>query len=159
MEFSEFLPAASFALATLSGSALRFDAPAFIHSLPGTVMKILPTLVLVLTAAATCAAGAETSFSSQADQERRDRNREEALEHYRAANGTADDRAAPRETLRERTHDTAETVRAKTHRTAQSVRHFTHRQAEKARDFSDRQNARYGMDTKPNTAPEDGVHR
>ena len=48
-------------------------------------MKFLPKIVLVLTAAASCAAGAATPLSPQADQERRDRNREEALAAYHAS--------------------------------------------------------------------------
>ncbi len=122
-------------------------------------MKFLPTLVLVVTAAASAAAGAETVISSQAAQERRDRNFDEALTRYRAEHGTTNQAMTGHETARERTHDAADTVRDKTHRAAQSVRGFTHRQAEKARDFGDRQNARYGTNTKPNTDPEDGVHR
>jgi hypothetical protein len=122
-------------------------------------MKFLPTLVLVVTAAASVAAGAETVISSEAAQERRDRNVDEALTRYRATHDSSDQAMAGHKTARERTHEAADTVRDKTHRAAQSVRGFTHRQAEKARDFSARQNARYGADTKPNTAPEDGVHK
>ena len=115
-------------------------------------MKFLPAFVLVVTAAASVAAGAETVISNQAAQERRDRNVDEALTRYRAVHGTPDGTAMasePRE----------DSVRDKTHRAAQSVRGFTHRQAEKARDFGARQNAKYGTDTKPNTDPVDGVHK
>lgn len=117
--------------------------------------KILPTFVLALTAATSGVALAETNYSTQANQERRDRNREEALASYRAANGTTDARGNKRDsTAREKTHAAAETVRDKTHRSAQAVRGFTHRQAEKARKFSDRQNARFGTNTKPDPNPE-----
>ena len=51
-------------------------------------MKTSPKLVLALLAAVSCAAGADT-YSSQADQARRERNREEALASYRAGNTTA----------------------------------------------------------------------
>jgi hypothetical protein len=123
-----------------------------------TVMKFLPTLVLALTAAACAAAGAETVISTQAAQERRDRNVDEALARYRATHGSGDDHTASgRETTRERAHEAADTVRGKTHRAAKSVRGFTHRQAEKARDFGDRQNAKFGTDGKP--ATEDGVRK
>ena len=47
-------------------------------------MKNSAKLVLAALALASCAAGAETVYSGQADQERRDRNREEALANYRA---------------------------------------------------------------------------
>jgi hypothetical protein len=123
-------------------------------------MKFLPTLVLVVTAAASAAAVADTVLSPQAAQERRDRNFDDALARYRATHDNVGDQAmAGHPTARERTHEAADTVRGKTHRAAQSVRHFTHRQAEKARDFGDRQNARYGTTTKPTTEPEDGVHK
>jgi len=107
-------------------------------------MKFLPTFVLVVTAA----------------QERRERNVDEALTRYRATHGTPDSQTmSGPETTRERVHGAADTVRDETHRAAKSVRGFTHRQAEKARDFGDRQNARYGTNTKPNTDPQDGVHK
>jgi hypothetical protein len=103
-------------------------------------MKFLPQLVLVLTAVASGAAGAQAAMSDQADQDRRARNREEALANYHA---NAD-------------RSSGDTVRERTHKTAQSVRGFTHRQAQKARNFSDRQNRRYGTNTKPNPHPEGG---
>ncbi|MEP6738824.1 MAG: hypothetical protein ABJA61_00510 [Caldimonas sp.] len=105
-------------------------------------MKLLPGIVFAFATVASCGA-----FADQvSDQERRDRNREEALVKYRELQGHEADRASTgHETMRERTHETA-----------QSVRGFTHRQAEKARRFSDRQNQRYGTHTKPNMNPEGG---
>ena len=67
-------------------------------------MKTLPKLVLALLETASCAAGADT-YSSQADQARRDRNREEALANYRAGNTTA----------REEAHDVAQSARRASH--------------------------------------------
>ena len=159
MQCGQFLPGRKGAVATLCGQAHRLYEPAFIYSLPETVMKLLPTLVLVVIAAASAAAGAETVLSVQAAQERRERNVDDALVRYRATHGTSEEAVTGKETARERTHEAAETVRGKTHRAAQTVRGFTHRQAEKARDFGDRQNARYGTNTKPTTEPEDGVHK
>ncbi len=113
-------------------------------------MKLLPTLVLAFTAAASFAAGAANYGS---DQERRDQNREEALSKWRATHGgeSSMHNGSPRRTsLGERTRET-------THRSAQGVRHFTHRQAEKARNFGDRQNRKYGKKTREtNTSPEGG---
>ncbi len=113
-------------------------------------MKLLPTLVLALTAAASCAVSAATYGS---DQERRDQNREEALTKWRADHGDLASRssaAAPRESLRERT-------REKTHKAAQGTRHFTHRQAEKVRNFGDRQDRKFDKRrNKINTSPEGG---
>ena len=118
-------------------------------------MNILPKLALTLVALASGAAGAATVYSSQADQERRDRNREEALAAYHASPGSMDERTTDSDhrTLREKTHHAAQETRAKTHKTAQTVRGFTHRQAEKVRDFTDRENAKYGASEK-NTAGE-----
>lgn len=117
-------------------------------------MKILPKLALTLVALASGIAGAAT-LSSQTDQERRDRNREEALAAYHSSPQYDADRSVDRDnrTLREKSHHAAQTVRAKTHTSAQKVRGFTHRQAEKVRDFTDKENAKYGASPK-NTAGE-----
>ena len=115
-------------------------------------MKFLPVLVLAVTAAASAAAGADTVISTQAAQERRDQNVDQALARYRATHGTAEGQAMagePRD----------ENARQKTHHAAQSVRGFTHRQAEKVRDFGARENARYGTHVKPTAEHEDGVHK
>ncbi|MEO7056685.1 MAG: hypothetical protein ABI281_08415 [Caldimonas sp.] len=113
-------------------------------------MKLLPTLVLALTATASFAAGAAT-YSS--DQERRDQNREEALTKWRSTHGgeaTMHNGSPYHASMADRARET-------THRSAQGVRHFTHRQAEKARNFGDRQNRKYGKRTgETNTSPEGG---
>jgi hypothetical protein len=117
-------------------------------------MKFLPVLVLAVTAVASAAAGAETVITSQAAQERRDRNVDEALARYRATHGTADNQSmAGHSTMN------GDSAREKGHHAAQSVRKFTHREAEKVRHFGARQNARYGTTAKPRTEPEDGVHK
>ena len=85
-------------------------------------MKTSPKLVLALLAAVSCAAGADT-YSSQADQARRDRNREEALAHYRAGNTTA----------REEAHDVAQSARHAGHEVAESSRHVAHKAANEGR--------------------------
>jgi len=85
-------------------------------------MKTLPKLVLALLATASCAAGADT-YSSQADQARRDRNREEALAQYRAGNTTA----------REDAHDVARSARHGGHEGAESTRHVSHEVANEGR--------------------------
>ena len=107
-------------------------------------MKTLPKLALALLATASCAAGADT-YSSQADQARRDRNREEALAHYRAGNTTA----------RQETHEVAQSARQAGHKVAEESRHVGHEVAEgsrqaghkvavKARDTTARVDAKYG---------------
>lgn len=113
-------------------------------------MKLLPMLVLAITAAASCAAGAATYGS---DQERRDQNREEALSKWRATHGgesSTTNGSPDGASLGERTREA-------THRSAQGVRNFTHRQADKARNFGDRQNRKYSKKTGvTNTSPEGG---
>ena len=85
-------------------------------------MKTLPKLVLALLATASCAAGADT-YSSQADQARRDRNREEALANYRAGNTTA----------RAEAHDVAQSARRAGHEVAETSRHVGHEVANEGR--------------------------
>jgi hypothetical protein len=85
-------------------------------------MKTSPKLVLALLAVVSCAAGAET-YSSQADQARRDRNREEALAHYRAGNTTASQEA----------HSVAQSARHAGHKVAEESRHLGHQVAEGSR--------------------------
>jgi len=85
-------------------------------------MKTSPKLVLALLAAVSCAAGAET-YSSQADQARRERNREEALANYRAGHTTARDDA----------HDVAQSTRHGDHNVAESTRHVSHEVANEGR--------------------------
>ncbi|MEO6361998.1 MAG: hypothetical protein ABIO71_02105 [Caldimonas sp.] len=121
-------------------------------------MKLLPALLLAVTAAASGAAGAATYGS---DQERRDQNREQALSNWRADHASLASTPArdstDRTTLRDGAKSGARTVREKTHRGAESVRRFGHRQAEKARNFSDRQDRRFGKRHAPiNTSPEGG---
>jgi hypothetical protein len=85
-------------------------------------MKTSPKLVLALLAVASCAAGAET-YSSQADQARRERNREEALANYRAGHTTA----------REAAHDVARSTRHGAHEVAETTRHVSHDVADEGR--------------------------
>lgn len=124
-------------------------------------MKLLPKLILALTAVASCAvAGAQSVGTGQADSARRDRNREEALSNYRGGRPAATDSTSSgrdsdmRPSARERTHRVADSTRRGTHRAASSVRRVTHkaadsvrslghRAAQKSRDVTDRTNARF----------------
>jgi hypothetical protein len=80
-------------------------------------MKTTAKLLLALTTATLCVTAGAEPFD-QADQARRDRNREEAIAHH------------DKETLRERTHVAAE-----------ATRNFTHRQVEKLRRFGAKHHA------------------
>jgi Ni/Co efflux regulator RcnB len=114
-------------------------------------MKFLPKIVLVLTAAASCAAGAASVLSPQADQERRDRNREEALAAYHASpasRGYSDDTTyRDDDSVTSKAKHAGHTVKMKTEQTTRPVRNFTHRQLNKMRAFSERQDERYGKPT------------
>jgi hypothetical protein len=130
-------------------------------------MKNMPKIVLALTAFAAIGASAQTVYSGQADQERRERNREEALANYRA-NTTA---TAPMTTeerkhrVREKTHEAAQATRHGAHEVADSTRRVAHKSANavrraghktavKARDITDRTNAKFGTSPKGNANPE-----
>ena len=134
-------------------------------------MKAMHKIVLALTAFAAVGASAQTVYSGQSDQERRDRNREEALGHYRSGASTSTSSTAPmstaerKERVREKTHEAAEstrrgahevadTTRRVTHKSANAVRRAGHKTAVKARDITDRTNAKFGTAPKGNANPE-----
>ncbi|MGZ8259626.1 MAG: hypothetical protein ACXWUL_03635 [Caldimonas sp.] len=104
-------------------------------------MKILPKIALALSAFAVVGASAQTVHSGQADQDRRDRNREEALAKHRTGGATA---AEDRSTVREKGHRAAQATRGVAHKTADAVRRAGHATAEKAREITDRTNAKFG---------------
>ena len=85
-------------------------------------MKTSPKLVFAVLAAVSCAAGAEI-YSSESDSARRERNREEALAHYRAGNTTA----------REEAHDVAQSARHGAHKVAEGTREVGHEVANEGR--------------------------
>ena len=129
-------------------------------------MKNTHKIVLALSALAAFGASAQTVYSGQADQDRRERNREEALSHYRgAATSPASTRDERRETAREKTHEVAQSTRQGAHHVAESTRRVTHKSADavrrvghktaaKARDITDRTNAKFGTSPKVNANPE-----
>jgi hypothetical protein len=106
-------------------------------------MKQLPRLILACAAFATCAvAGAQsTNYDAAADQERRTRNREEALAKYHAMQDRRTDNTARTDSRGGAAGGPTLGDRART--AGKSVRNFTHRQAEKARDFSERQDRKW----------------
>ena len=107
-------------------------------------MKTSPKLLLALLAAVSCAAGADT-YSSQADQARRERNREEALASYRAGNTTARQEAHEvAQSARHAGHEVAESSRNVAHKTANEGRRVGHKVAVKARDTTAKADAKFG---------------
>ena len=97
-------------------------------------MKSISKFVLVLAAAGSCAVAVAQSDS--ADQDRRMRNRDEAIANW--------ERTQPRDSMA--SHNDMQphkTMNERGHEAAQKTRAFTHRQAEKMRRFGERQNARH----------------
>jgi hypothetical protein len=96
-------------------------------------MKLPSQIVLAIVAAASCAAAGAQTYSS--DQERRLRNREEAIARHERMG----DRTADRSSVRAESRDAAQTVKEKTRHAAQKTKSFTHRTLEKVRNFGERQ--------------------
>jgi hypothetical protein len=129
-------------------------------------MKTSSRLAVVVLAFASCAVGAQTVYSGQADQERRERNREEALAHYRTdtssssmntndrKEGMRDKTHEVAQKTRHETHQVADATRRVTHKSANAVRHAGHQTAVKARDITARTDAKFGTSPKGNANPE-----
>lgn len=121
-------------------------------------MNNVRKLVLVLTTVAAASVGAQTIYSGSADQERRERNREEALSHYRTGSTTRSTATEERsESMREKTHEAASSVRRGSHRVAESTRRVAHKTAAKARDITDRTNAKFPAQANKSVNP-DGIN-
>ncbi len=101
-------------------------------------MKTASRLVLAIVTLGSCALAGAQPFS-QSDQERRDRNREEAIAHHEHMNTSSEHMSGAREEM----HEGASNVRAKTHHAADKTRSFTHRQLDKVRNFGERQQRKY----------------
>ena len=91
-------------------------------------MKSIVRFALAAGALAACAVASAQPFDT-ADQQRRDRNREEAMARRGDTSNV---------TYRSDDNDRT-TLREKTHHAADSTRSFTHRQAQKMRNFGERQ--------------------
>ncbi|NUZ05870.1 hypothetical protein [Piscinibacter koreensis] len=115
-------------------------------------MNVASKIVLALVAAAACSVAAAQTYSSDAD--RRAANREQALERWRAQQGTTQDSRSDRRYDNDRRGKPSamQSVRNTTHKAAQSTRNFTHRQLQKSRAFKARQ------DRRGNPGPTPSVH-
>jgi hypothetical protein len=131
-------------------------------------MKTMPRIALALSAFAAVGAGAQTFYSGQADQDRRERNREEALAAYHNGSSTTTDRYG-HTTAREETHkaanatrhgahEVAEETREVTHKSANAVRRAGHKTAEEARHVSDKANAKVGPPMNAGKANPEGIN-
>ena len=99
-------------------------------------MKTSPKLVLALLAAVSCAAGAET-YSSQADQARRERNREEVMaKHGLNTSGTYRSETTYRS-------DEHKTLKGETKKAVDATKSFGHRTADKLREIGAKTNAKF----------------
>ena len=87
--------------------------------------------VLALVTCGSCALAVAQPYGPS-DQERRERNREEAMARHERMS-----------TAHEEMHEGASTVRSKTHHAATKTRSFSHRQLEKVRTFGERQQRKY----------------
>jgi hypothetical protein len=131
-------------------------------------MKLLP----IVLAFAAVGASAQTYYTGQADQERRDRNREEALADYRAGHMNATTttysthrHATVREeshkaanATREAGHEVAEGAREVGHETANVARKAGHRTAEAARHTTDKVEAKVGPNKNAGKANPEGIN-
>lgn len=127
-------------------------------------MKLLP----IVLAFAAVGASAQTYYTGQTDQERRDRNREEALESYRAGHMSAT-YTTPRHTVRGETHkaanetreaghEVAEGAREVGHETADAARKAGHRTAEAARHTTDKVERKVGPNMNAGKANPEGIN-
>ncbi|HEY2560110.1 MAG TPA: hypothetical protein VGI48_10420 [Caldimonas sp.] len=135
---------------------------------------MMPRIALALSAFAVVGASAQTYYSGQADNERRERNREEALADYQAGHTSA--RATMRHDAHEvaeatrhgghevardtrhGAHEVAEETREVTHKSANAVRHAGHKTAEEARHVSNKANAKFGQPVSAGKANPDGIN-
>ena len=127
-------------------------------------MKLLP----IVLAFAAVGASAQTYYTGQADQERRDRNREEALESYRAGHTSAyttpqrhtvrGETHKAAEATREAGHEVAEGAREVGHETANVARKAGHRTAEAARHTTEKVEAKVGPAKNAGKANPEGIN-
>ena len=118
-------------------------------------MNIVSKLVIALAAASTGGLAIASDLSS--DQQRRERNREEAIANWQrqqAGQDTMADRHDRYATERHEAHPSSHrSVQEDTKVASQKTRSFTHRQLEKVRDFSARQEARLPGPANPAQEP------
>ena len=124
-------------------------------------MKVFSRIVLAIVAAGSCAA-ASAQLSDAADQERRTRNREEAIANFERMQQRGDMQRA--DTRRDRTYDDKRryddkpTVGQRIDRGTQSTKNFTHRTLNKMRNFGERQNAKLPRPSPGTPEPDKAPH-
>ena len=123
-------------------------------------MKVFSRIVLAIVAAGSCAA-ASAQLSDAADQERRARNREEALANYERMQQRGDMQRT--DVRRDRTYDDKrghddKTVGQRIDHGAKATKNFTHRTLNKMRDFGERQNAKHPRPSPGTPEPDKAPH-
>ena len=124
-------------------------------------MKVFSRIVLAIVAAGSCAA-AGAQMSDAADQERRARNREEAIANHERMQQRGDMQRT--DVRRDRTYDDKRryddkpTVGQRIDQGTQSTKNFTHRTLNKMRNFSDRQNRKHPAPVPGTPEPDKAPH-
>ena len=124
-------------------------------------MKVFSRIVLAIVAAGSCAA-ASAQLSDAADQERRARNREEAIANYERMQQRGDMQRS--DMRRERTYDDKhrrhddKTVGQRIDQGTQATKGFTHRTLNKMRNFGERQNSKHPRPVPGTPEPDKAPH-
>ena len=116
---------------------------------------VLSKIVLAVVAAGSCAA-AGAQMSDAADQERRARNREEAIANHERMQQRVD--TSRTDMRRDRTYDANPTVGQRIDRGAQGTKNFTHRTLNKMRNFGDRQSRKLPAPVPGTPEPDKAPH-
>ena len=117
--------------------------------------NVLSKIVLAVVAAGSCAA-AGAQMSDSADQERRARNREEAIANHERMQQRAD--MSRSDMRRDRTSDASPTVGQRIDSGAESTKNFTHRTLDKMRDFVEKQNHKHPAPVPGTPEPDKAPH-
>jgi Ni/Co efflux regulator RcnB len=128
-------------------------------------MKVLSRIVLAIVAAGSCAA-ATAQLSDAADQERRARNREEAIANYERMQQRGDMQRGDThrsDMHRDRTHDDRhrhgdKTVGQRIDQGTQATKGFTHRTLNKMRNFGERQSSKHPKPVPGTPEPDKAPH-
>jgi len=123
-------------------------------------MKLFSRIVLAIVAAGSCAA-ASAQLSDAADQERRARNREEAIANYERMQQRGDMQRS--DMRRDRTYDDKrhhddKTVGQRIDHGTQATKNFTHRTLNKMRNFGEKQQRKHPMPSPGTPEPDKAPH-
>ena len=126
-------------------------------------MKVFSRIVLAIVAAGSCAA-ATAQLSDAADQERRARNREEAIANYERMQQRGDMQRSDMRRDHDRTyhdnrrHHDDKTVGQRIDQGTQATKNFTHRTLNKMRNFGEKQQRKHPMPSPGTPEPDKAPH-